>query len=310
MSPNNSASPIRFSRFSKAECVLVLITMIWGGTFLIVQHAMTVSGPMFFVGLRFAAAAAIVAMFSWRHLRELTLLEVKAGSFIGVAIMLGYGLQTVGLQSIPSSQSAFITALYVPFVPLLQWLVLGRRPGLMPSIGIMLAFTGLMLLSGPSGAALNFSPGEIATLISAVAIAAEIILISTFAGQVDVRRVTVVQLAVTAVLSFLLVVPTGEVIPDFSWLLLVTALGLGAASAAIQVAMNWAQKSVSPTRATLIYAGEPVWAGIVGRIAGERLPAIALVGAGLIVAAVIISELKTKGRSTEAEAELERETQG
>jgi drug/metabolite transporter (DMT)-like permease len=40
----------------------------------------------------------------------------------------------------------------VPFVPLLQWLVLGRRPGLMPSIGIMLAFTGLMLLSGPAGA--------------------------------------------------------------------------------------------------------------------------------------------------------------
>ena len=309
MSPNNSASGIRFSRFSKAECVLVLITMIWGGTFLIVQHAMTVSGPMFFVGLRFAAAAAIVAMFSWRHLRELTLFEVKAGSFIGVAIMLGYGLQTVGLQSIPSSQSAFITALYVPFVPLLQWLVLGRRPGLMPSIGIMLAFTGLMLLSGPSGAALKFSPGEIATLISAVAIAAEIILISTFAGQVDVRRVTVVQLAVTAVLSFLLVVPTGEVIPEFSWLLLVTALGLGAASAAIQVAMNWAQKSVSPTRATLIYAGEPVWAGIVGRIAGERLPAIALVGAGLIVAAVIVSELKTKGKDVSSDVDQGQEAE-
>ncbi len=307
MSPNNSPSRIRFSRFSKAECVLVLITMIWGGTFLLVQHAMTVSGPMFFVGLRFAAAAAIVAMFSWRHLRELTLFEVKAGSFIGVAIMLGYGLQTVGLQSIPSSQSAFITALYVPFVPLLQWLALGRRPGLMPSIGIMLAFTGLMLLSGPSGAAMNFSPGEIATLISAVAIAAEIILISTFAGQVDVRRVTVVQLAVTAVLSFLLVVPTGEMIPDFSWLLMATALGLGAASAAIQVAMNWAQKSVSPTRATLIYAGEPVWAGIVGRIAGERLPAVALVGAGLIVAAVIVSELKTKGKVVPADADQGQE---
>ena len=194
-SVNSSQAPSRFLRLSKAECVLVLITMVWGGTFLLVQHAMTVSGPMFFVGLRFAAAAIIVALFSWRSLRDLTLFELKAGAFIGVAIMLGYGLQTVGLQSIPSSQSAFITALYVPFVPLLQWLVLGRRPGLMPSIGIMLAFTGLMLLSGPSGAALNFSPGEIATLISAIAIAAEIILISNFAGQVDVKRVTVVQLA-------------------------------------------------------------------------------------------------------------------
>lgn len=63
--------------------------------------------------------------------------------------------------------------------------------------------------------------------------------------------------------------------------------------------MNWAQKSVSPTRATLIYAGEPVWAGLVGRIAGERLPALALLGGALIVAAVIVSELKTKGKSSE-----------
>ena len=300
MTSVNSSKPSSFFlKLSKAECVLVLITMVWGGTFLTVQHAMTVSGPMFFVGLRFAAAACIVGLFSLRSLRGLTLFELKAGVFIGTAIMLGYGLQTVGLQTIPSSQSAFITALYVPFVPLLQWLFMGKRPGLMPNIGIMLAFTGLMLLSGPSGAALDFSPGEIATLISTVAIAAEIILISTYAGQVDVRRVTVVQLAATSVLSFLMVVPTQEAIPDFSWLLLASALGLGAASAAIQVAMNWAQKSVSPTRATLIYAGEPVWAGLVGRIAGERLPALALLGGALIVAAVIVSELKTKGKNGE-----------
>ncbi|NWA24826.1 DMT family transporter [Pseudomonas gingeri] len=296
---NSNTSFASTLRFSKAECVLILITMVWGGTFLLVQNAMTVSGPMFFVGLRFAAAASIVALFSARSLRAITAFELKAGFFIGTAIMLGYGLQTVGLQSIPSSQSAFITALYVPFVPLLQWLVLGKRPGLMPSIGIMLAFTGLMLLSGPNGAKLNFSSGEIATVISAIAIAAEIILISNYAGKVDVRRVTVVQLATASILAFLMIAPTQEALPEFSWLLLASAVGLGAASAAIQVAMNWAQKSVSPTRATLIYAGEPVWAGIVGRLAGERLPGIALLGAALIVAAVIVSELKTKGKNAE-----------
>lgn len=147
------------SRLSKAECVLILITMVWGVTFLLVQHALTASGPMFFVGLRFAAAAVIVSLFSLRSLRGITLFELKAGMFIGVSIMLGYGLQTIGLQTIPSSQSAFITALYVPFVPLLQWLVLGRRPGLMPSLGIMLAFTGLMLLSGPERCVPGFQPG-------------------------------------------------------------------------------------------------------------------------------------------------------
>jgi drug/metabolite transporter (DMT)-like permease len=283
-------------RVSKAELVLILITMLWGGTFLLVQYALTASGPMLFVGLRFAAAAAIVALFSMKVLRGLTLLELRAGVAIGTAIMLGYGLQTIGLQTIPSSQSAFITALYVPFVPLLQWLVLGRRPGLMPSLGIALAFTGLLLVSGPQGAALQFSPGELATIFSAVAIAAEIILISAYAGKVDVRRVTVVQLATASLLALLMIVPTGESLPDFSWLLVASAVGLGAMSAVIQVAMNWAQQSVSPTRATVIYAGEPVWAGIAGRLAGERLPGIALLGAALIVAGVIVSELK-KGKA-------------
>ena len=283
-------------RLSKAELVLVFITMLWGGTFLLVHNVMTVSGPMFFVGLRFAAAALFVGIFCARSLPGLTLLELKAGVVIGVSIMLGYGLQTVGLQTISSSQSAFITALYVPFVPLLQWLVLGRRPGLMPSLGIGLAFTGLMLLAGPAGGSVQFSPGEIATLVSAVAIAAEIILISNYAGKVDVRRVTVVQLATASALAFMMVVPTQERLPDFSWLLLCSAVGLGAMSAVIQVAMNWAQKSVSPTRATLIYAGEPVWAGIVGRIAGDRLPGLALLGGLLIVIAVVVSELKLKRR--------------
>jgi drug/metabolite transporter (DMT)-like permease len=293
---------------SKAEAVLILITVIWGGTFLLVQTALTYSGPLFFVGLRFAAAASIVALFSLRILRDLTLLEFRAGVFIGTSIMLGYGLQTIGLQSIPSSQSAFITALYVPFVPLLQWLVLGRRPGLMPTLGIGLAFAGLMLVSGPNGASLHFSPGEMATLVSAIAIAAEIILIGAYAGKVDVRRVTVVQLATASVLSFLLVGPTGEALPDFSGWLVVSAVGLGAASAVIQLAINWAQKTVSPTRATVIYAGEPVWAGIVGRLAGERLPGIALFGAALIVAGVIVSEMK--GRKAVAVEDDEEEVLG
>ena len=308
-STTNTERPCVSLRLSKAELVLVFITMLWGGTFLLVHNVMTVSGPMFFVGLRFAAATLFVGLISARVSSGLTATEFKAGVLIGISIMLGYGLQTYGLQTISSSQSAFITALYVPFVPLLQWLVLGRRPGLMPSLGIALAFVGLMLLAGPSGGSLELSTGEVVTLVSAVAIAAEIILISRYAGKVDVRRVTVVQLATASLLSFMMVIPTQEALPDFSWLLLLSAVGLGAMSAAIQMAMNWAQKSVSPTRATLIYAGEPVWAGVVGRIAGERLPGVALIGGLLIVIAVVVIELKIKRRSP-ADETLEAPEQG
>ena len=296
---------------SPQESLLIVITMFWGGTFLAVQYAVTLSGPFFFVGLRFAMAALAVALLSLRTLRGLTLTELKAGVAIGLAIAMGYSLQTWGLQSISSSKSAFITAMYVPLVPLLQWPCLGRLPGVMSCVGIVLAFTGLILLAGPGDNLLALGAGELITLIGALAIAAEIILISAWAGKVDVRRVTVVQLATASVVAFIAMVPAGESVPPLSPSLLMIGAGLGIFSAIIQVVMNWAQRSVSPTRATVIYTGEPVWAGIFGRIAGERLPALALLGGACIILGVLVSELKLKKKkavSTPPEDSLNQES--
>lgn len=285
---------------SRQEIALVLVTMLWGSTFLVIHIAMQHSGPLFFVGVRFTIAGVVSMLLFRRHMAGLTRREAGAGVAIGCALFLGYYLQTLGLRTITSSQSAFITALYVPIVPLLQWAVLKRPPGLMSWVGVALAFTGLVLLAGPEAGALHFSAGELATLAGAAAIAAEIILIGHFASSVDSRRVTAVQLLTAGLVSFALMPALGEAVPEFSWLWAGGAIGLGLASAVIQLTMNWAQKSVSPTRATVIYAGEPVWGGIVGRLAGERLPGLALVGAALIVAGVLASEVKFKRRGKPA----------
>lgn len=285
---------------SRQEIALVLVTMLWGSTFLVIHIAMQHSGPLFFVGVRFTLAGVVSMLLFRRHMARLTRREAGAGVAIGCALFLGYYLQTLGLRTITSSQSAFITALYVPIVPLLQWAVLKRPPGLMSWVGVALAFTGLVLLAGPEAGALHFSAGELATLAGAAAIAAEIILIGHFASSVDSRRVTAVQLLTAGLVSFALMPALGEAVPEFSWLWAGGAIGLGLASAVIQLTMNWAQKSVLPTRATVIYAGEPVWGGIVGRLAGERLPGLALVGAALIVAGVLASEVKFKRRGKPA----------
>ncbi|MFY3606718.1 DMT family transporter [Achromobacter xylosoxidans] len=285
---------------SRQEIALVLVTMLWGSTFLVIHIAMQHSGPLFFVGVRFTLAGVVSMLLFRRHMARLTRREAGAGVAVGCALFLGYYLQTLGLRTITSSQSAFITALYVPIVPLLQWAVLKRPPGLMSWVGVALAFTGLVLLAGPEAGALHFSAGELATLAGAAAIAAEIILIGHFASSVDSRRVTAVQLLTAGLVSFALMPALGEAVPEFSWLWAGGAIGLGLASAVIQLTMNWAQKSVSPTRATVIYAGEPVWGGIVGRLAGERLPGLALVGAALIVAGVLASEVKFKRRGKPA----------
>ncbi|MDN4613959.1 DMT family transporter [Leifsonia sp. F6_8S_P_1B] len=293
---------LRAIRFSRQELALIAITALWGATFLIVHLAMQHSGPWFFVGLRFLVAGLLSAALFHRALRGMRWRDLGAGATIGVTITLGYGLQTHGLQTVSSSTSAFITAIYVPLVPLLQWIVLRRAPRALTLVGVALAFLGLLLLAGPDAVRIGLGEGEVVTLISTLPIAAEIILISAFARIADVRRVTVVQLLVAGVLGFAVMPLVGEAAPAFSWAWLLPAVGLGVASCVIQLTMNWAQRSVSPTRATIIYAGEPVWGGIIGRLAGDRLPLVAVFGAALIVAGVIVSELQPKKRRAEASA--------
>ena len=152
----------------------------------------------------------------------------SAGGAVGLAIVAGYGGQTIGLQHITSSESAFLTALYVPAVPLLQWLVLRRAPR--HDLGRRGAG-----LHGPDAAdrqqpaSISFSYGQLITIAGAVAIAAEILLISHYARSVDLRRVTVLQLAVASIAAFALMPLAGETeIPPFSWTLTGLAVALAA----------------------------------------------------------------------------------
>lgn len=295
----------RRRRLSRQELALVLITAVWGATFLIVHVAVQYSGPWFFVGMRFMIAGMISAVIFARILRGITWKEIGAGSAIGVVIFLGYGLQTVGLQTINSSTSAFITALYVPLVPILQWMVFRKPPRLLTWIGVGLAFVGLVLLADPGNVGFTFGSGEIATVLSTLPMAAEIILIGWFAGKVNLGRVTVVQLLVAGLLGFLAMPIVGEELPAFSWVWVGAAVALGAASCLIQLTMNWAQRTVSPTRATIIYAAEPVWAAIIGRVAGDRLLPVAVAGAVFIVAGALVSELKPRSKRNDANTSRE-----
>lgn len=278
-------------RFSRQEVALIAITMIWGATFVAVHIVMRHSGPMFFTGVRFCVATLAAALIFRKALRGITRIELLAGAAIGLAITLGYGLQAWGLRTITPSQSAFLAALYVPIVPLLQWALMKRPPRLSSWAGIALAFGGLVLLAGPQGG-VGLTEGVVVTLLSAAAIAVEIVLIGMAAPHVDARRVTIVQLFCAGLFCLLAMPLAGEEVPAFSWVWLGGAVGLGLASGLIQMVMNWAQRTVSPTRATVIYAGEPVWGGIFGRLAGDRLPPAALLGGALVVAGVLVSEMK------------------
>lgn len=293
MTISNTQAP--FWKTKLPQLSLILITMIWGTTFVIVKYGLAFSSPVLFVAFRFAAAALAVALISWKYLKGITAFEVLAGAVIGALIALGYGTQTVGLQTISSSESAFLTALYVPLVPILLWLLFHKKPHVMTWLGATLAFIGLVFLTGNSFGAIQLNFGQLLTVLGSFAIALEIIFISYFAPKVNTRRVTVLQLIFASLFCFAMAPVFGETqLPNFNPHLVIILVGLGLASACIQLVMNWAQEMVDPSQAAIIYAAEPIWASLFGRLAGERLPALALLGGICIVLGVIASEWKPK----------------
>lgn len=277
------------------QIALILITIIWGASFITVQYGLNFSSPIIFVAFRFAAAAIAVALISLKSLKTVNLKEIMAGASIGAVIALGYGTQTIGLQSISSSESAFLTALYVPLVPILMWMFFKHRPHFMTGLGTILAFVGLVFLTGNGFGSIQLQFGQFITILGSIAIALEIILIGHFAGEVNIRRVTVLQLIFASIFCFIMAPMIGETqLPHWNWTLVIILVSLGIASAVIQLVMNWAQRAVDPSQAAIIYSGEPVWAALIGRIAGERLPFLALIGGALVVLGVVISEWRPR----------------
>lgn len=271
------------------EWPLVVITCVWGTTFLVTRLGLSETGPLFFVALRFAVAALALGAVCGRSLLDLRRIEIVAGGSIGLVIALGSVLQTMAIERLPSSMVAFLTAFYVPLVPLMQWLLLRRPPGWRGWVGALAGFAGLALIAGPvSGGSLL---GEAQAVGCAIAFGLEIILIGRVAARVDARRFAVVQVVTVAFASLVAMPLLGEraVLPDAR--LVACVLYLGLASAVVQAVVSWAQRVVSPTRATIIYATEPVWAGLIGAAAGEPIGLRAAFGAALIGFGVLSSSL-------------------
>ena len=268
------------------EMVLLGVTAVWGGTFLATRAALVGTGPFTLLFLRFAVGALLVGAFVRRRP---TGQELQNALLVALVTAVAYATQTIALRTVESSRAAFLTALYVPLVPLLQGPLTGRRPTAGAAVGAILAFSGLAALSlDGGGVSLRFGVGEALLLVGALACALQIVLVGRFASRGDASMLTALQMAGVAALTLSGAATEGlhATVPS-----LTIAAGLGVvATAGALWAMNWAQRTVPPARATLLYALEPVWAAAFGVLAGERLGPWGAVGGGLVVAGALAGE--------------------
>ena len=270
----------------RAHLAVVAAAVLFGSTFVVVKDAVVDVGPVPFLAVRFLIAAAVMAPFARRTPARPGVMG--AGGLCGLALAAGYLFQTIGLQYTSGSVSAFITYLLVVLVPLLSAIWLRRLPHATTVVGVIVALTGLFLLTGARWSGIG--RGELLTVGCAVAFAVHIVLLAELSPRFETARLTAIQLLTVGALCL---VPGlflgGYRFTTRAWLAAVyTAIAPSAIAFSLQV---WGQRQVGPTRTSLLLMTEPVAAAVIGVFVGDRLGGAGVVGATLILAGIAVSEV-------------------
>jgi drug/metabolite transporter (DMT)-like permease len=287
------------SKRLQADLALGFTALIWGATFVVVKDALADVSVFVYIAVRFALAAAVMAIFFWRSMRGLTLAAVWAGAQIGFFMFAGYAFQTYGLQFTTPSKAAFITGSSVVIVPLLLAIFSKRGVNKWIWAGAMAALAGLYFLTVPPEGLGGLNRGDPIVFGCAVAFALHMIVISRYVEHHSVGALAVIQVATTAVLATIAIPilsaarveqPHWHSSPTLIVAVLVTALGSTAFGFSAQ---TWSQRYTSPTHTAILISLEPVFAAITSWIvAREHLGPRILLGAGLIFAGILLAELK------------------
>lgn len=287
---------------------LLTVSLIWGTTFVAVKSALVEVPPFLFLALRFALGAISAAPL----LRVGPGLRVAllAGIPLGAILAAGYGFQTLGLLTTTPARSGFLTGLNVLLIPLWGLWILRRRPGWMPILGLLVATVGMWFLARPGAG--GWVVGDTWTLGCALFFALHVILLSRWSVTMAPGGLLFSQLATTALLGGVAHLaarePSRNV--DFTQPEVIVALlltGVLASGLTTWLQMRY-QPRMSPDRVALIYATEPLFAALFSTVIwGERLGPTGWIGGGLILAGMLLAELRA---GTAREASTGPETGG
>ena len=269
--------------------VLLVVTAIWGVTFVQVKDAVAVYPLFAFLALRFAIASGTLAVPGAARLRSLGRTGALSGIVAGALLGAGYALQTAGLERTSVSSTGFITGMYVVLTPLLALAVFRARVGRGAWLGVVLATGGLALLAGVHRGSLL---GDLLVLAGAAVYSLQIVLMERYAPRYDAIAFTLVEM-LTAFGGLLAIAVALRDLPfPHGWTVWGALLVTGVfASALAFLAQTWAQRRTTATRTAVAFSMEPVWAAFFGfTLAGDRLGTTAWLGCAAIMAGIVAAE--------------------
>jgi drug/metabolite transporter (DMT)-like permease len=273
----------------RALGVLVLVTAVWGVTFVQVKDAVALYPLFAFLAVRFAIASCTLAPAGAPRVRTLGRPGIWAAAFAGALLGAGYALQTAGLERTTVSSTGLITGMYVVLTPVLGLALFRVNVAGAAWVGVGLATLGLAMLAGVHGGS---ALGDALVLAGAAVFALQIVLMERFAPRFDVIAFTLVEMIAAFAGLLVVALALGQLEVPHGWTVWGALLVTGVfASALAFLAQTWAQRRATATQTALVFSLEPVWAAFFGfTLAGDRLGAIGWLGCAVIMAGIVIAE--------------------
>ncbi len=286
---------MKIPRLVKADLSLLLITVIWGSTFLVVKKSLAQVSPILFIALRFWVGTVVLIAFMPLALRGLSLKTLRRGLVLAALLLGGFVFQTLGLRWTTSSRSAFISSLVVLLVPALGYFIFHHRPRARTLVGVVMATIGLAMLT-LNTIPMNFTAGDLLTGVCAVVFALHILFIGRYLPESDYRQLAIIQMAGCALFCtlILMLLETPFLVPDVSFYAYLLVTGVLATGFAFYMQIK-AQRDTTPNRTALIFSLEPFFATLVlNGVLGESISRKGWIGGLIMVFGILIAELGRK----------------
>jgi drug/metabolite transporter (DMT)-like permease len=273
---------------------LVLVTAVWGVTFVQVKDAVALYPLFAFLAVRFWIATLTLAVPGLPRVRSLGRTGLTAGAFLGLLLAAGYTLQTAGLERTTVSSTGFVTGMYVVLTPLIALVLVRSSIGLSVWGGVALSTIGLAMLSGIHAGSVT---GDLLVLAAAAVYSLQIVLMERHAPLYDAVAFTFVEMLAAGVALGVVAAALGDLHVPHGWTvwgaLLVTGVFASALGFLVQ---TWAQRRTSATRTALAFTMEPVWTALFGyTLAGDRLGVLGWGGCAVIMAGIVLAEPAAAG---------------
>ena len=285
----------------QADMMLILVTLCWGISYYLMDVALSDMDPFTLNAHRFLGAFAVAALLSWKKLLNVNKTTLKYSVLVGVALVFVYIGATFGVKYTTLSNSGFLCALTVIITPIIGFIFLRQRLSRKMLIAVLMCFVGIALLTLKDDFSINMAnlKGDLLCTMCGVAYAIDLLLTEKAVAheEVDAFQLGVFQLGVTGVcnliLAFLVETPHFPTEPSI-WGA-VAFLSIFCTGVAF-IVQPIAQQYTSASHTGVIFALEPVFAGIVAFVlVGEVLTAKAYLGAVLMVASIFVMEIDFTG---------------